>query len=117
MNRDGDSQDSGPLAFAPITSEAPGVEEGTGTGRRLVIGFVLCCAIAGVCWVVLPRFGVWVPVWLPLGAFVLIVVASIAASPDNPDADDGRPDAGCCKADEGRPICCSGPRPMRMFRK
>jgi hypothetical protein len=121
MDRESDTQETGPLTFAPIAAEPPTAEPGTGTGRRLVVGFVLCCVIAGVCWGVLPRFGVWVPVWLPLAGFGLIVFAAIVAGPER-DGDHGDgPGAGCCgdgqRADEGRPICCSGPRPMRVFRE
>ncbi len=99
-----------------LAFDAPAARErGTGVGRRLVVGFVLCSLVAGVCWGVLPRFGVWVPVWLPLGGFALIVAATVAASPDRDERDDGP--RGGCGNDDGRPICCSGPRPMRMFRK
>ncbi|MBX3316568.1 MAG: hypothetical protein KF902_06860 [Phycisphaeraceae bacterium] len=87
---------------------------GKGMGRRLVIAFVLSCMIAAGCWIVLPRFGVWVPVWVPLAGFVLIVIATVAASRPGDDRDDNDTGGGC---DEGRPICCSGPRPLRMFKE
>lgn len=109
--------DSGETDRSVLPFEAPTDESrGSGVGRRLVVGFVLCCVIAGVCWGVLPRFGVWVPGWLPLAGFVLIVVAAVVAGPDR-DGDQGRGGGpgGGCGVDEGRPICCSGPRLMRVF--
>jgi len=94
---------------------------GTGIGRRLVVSFVLSCLIAAGCWIVLPRFGVWVPIWVPLACFGLIAAAAVFAGHEDraPDSDHVGSGAsgGCCQPDEGRPICCSGPRPMRMFRK
>lgn len=93
-------------------------ERGMGIGRRLVVGFVLCCLIAAGCWVVLPRFGVWVPVWVPLACFAIIAGAAVFARNEGDvshDEEDG-PGGGCCGGDDGRPICCSGPRPMKMFK-
>ncbi|MBX3360900.1 MAG: hypothetical protein KF912_08600 [Phycisphaeraceae bacterium] len=96
------------LPFGVSCDEDPGV------GRRLVVGFVLCCVLVGICWVVLPRFGVWVPAWIPLAGFVLIVIATVAASRPRDDSDDINRGGGC---DDGRPICCSGPRPLKMFKE
>lgn len=91
-----------------------------GIGRRLVVSFVLSCMIAAGCWIVLPRFGVWVPIWMPLACFGLIAAAAVfAGHEDQAQTADGEAmggSGGCCKADEGRPICCSGPRPLRMFK-
>lgn len=96
------------------------VQKRTSLGRRLVVAFVLSCLIAAGCWIVLPRFGVWVPVWVPLACFGLIAAAAVFAGHEDraPDSDQVRPDAagGCCQPDEGRPICCSGPRPLKMFK-
>lgn len=114
LSRDRGANQDGPLT---LPFEAP-VDDtrGTGVGRRLVVGFVVCCVIAGVCWGVLPRFGVWVPAWLPLAGFVLIVVAAVVAGSER-EGNHGDGPGGGCGVDEGRPICCSGPRPMRVFRK
>lgn len=94
--------------------------EGSGIGRRIVVAFVLSCLIAAGCWIVLPRFGVWVPVWVPLACFGLIAAAAVFAGHEDEaqHADGGATGAGggCCKPDDGRPICCSGPRPLRMFK-
>lgn len=93
---------------------------GSGVGRRLVIGFVISCVLGGRCWGLLPRFGVWVPAWLPLGGFGLIMLASLIAGYENARDDEngsgGGGSGGRCGVDEGRPICCSGPRPMKMLR-
>lgn len=118
LSRNGGAQQDGPLT---LPFEAPEDDtRGTGVGRRLVVGFFVCCVIAGVCWGVLPRFGVWVPAWLPLAGFVLIVVAAVVAGPGRDGDHSDGPGGGCGdgqRADDGRPICCSGPRPMRVFRK
>lgn len=96
------------------------VQQGTSIGRRLVVAFVLLCLIAAACWIVLPRFGVWVPVWLPFAGFGLIAAAAVLASHENrsepTETNATSAGAGCCQADDGRPICCSGPRPLKMFK-
>lgn len=93
---------------------------GPSIARRLVIAFVASCILALVCWVVLPRFGVWLPPWIPLASFVVIMIATVlSARPDADELED--PDtqhasgSSCC--DDGRPVCCSGPRPLRIFRE
>ncbi len=92
----------------------------SGIGPRLVVAFVLSCLIAAGCWVVLPRFGVWVPVWVPLACFGLIAAAAVFAGHEDRDPESDQvgtgTGGGCCKADDGRPICCSGPRPLKMFK-
>lgn len=98
-------------------SEGP---QRAGIGRRLVVSFVLSCMIAAGCWIVLPRFGVWVPTWVPLACFGLIAAAAVFAGHEDraPDSEQVGSGAGgcCCQPDDGRPICCSGPRPLKMFK-
>lgn len=92
---------------------------GPSIARRLVIAFVASCLLALICWVVLPRFDVWLPPWIPLVSFVVIMAAAIiSARPDTTPDDAGGSDprgTSCC--DDGRPVCCSGPRPLRIFRE
>lgn len=45
--------------------------------RRLFIALLLIVAVSVGCWLVLPRYGVEVPVWMPLGGYVVIVLASV----------------------------------------
>lgn len=77
--------------------------------KRLVIAFVLVALLAVLCLVVLPRYNVHLPPTVPLLAFVVIVVGTLMSSYTPPRK---KPKCNC--DDEGRPICCSGPRPLRF---
>lgn len=67
------------------------------TLRRLFIAGLLSAAIAVVCWLVLPRAGVYVPWYVPVMAFAVIVVAALMrvaeiGGDDGDDEDDAPPD-------------------------
>lgn len=79
--------------------------------RRLVVAFVLVAVVAAVSYVVLPSRGIHLPPMLPLLGFLVILVGTLLGS-----AGDQRPPARPRVEDDGRPICCSGPRPLRAFR-
>ncbi|MCC6676826.1 MAG: hypothetical protein IT436_06760 [Phycisphaerales bacterium] len=60
--------------------------------RRLFIAFLLICAVGVVCWVVLPRYGVWAPPEIVILGYLLIVVSCVfvaAPKDDEEDEDDG----------------------------
>ncbi|RMH12962.1 MAG: hypothetical protein D6695_05360 [Planctomycetota bacterium] len=75
--------------------------------RRLIVAFLLVAVIAVLSFVILPQYGLHLPPMVPLLAFVVIVVGSLMSA-DHPPPRNRRD----CE-DEGRPICCSGPRPLR----
>lgn len=79
--------------------------------RRLVVAFVLVALIAVLCFVVLPEYGLHLPPMVPLLGFVVIVVGTLLGSEPGPR----KPKCAC--DDEGRPICCGGPRPLRFTRE
>jgi hypothetical protein len=56
---------------------------------RLVIAGVLCAAIAVLCWGVLPRFGAYVPAYVPGIAFAVILGAALLRGGDDESDDDG----------------------------
>lgn len=87
--------------------EGPG--ESSAILRRLVVAFVLVALLAILCLAVLPRYNVHLPPMVPLLAFVVIVAGALMSSYTPPRR---KPKCGC--EDEGRPICCSGPRPLRF---
>lgn len=90
--------------------------------QRVLIAFLASCALAAGCWLVLPRFGVYVPVWVPLAGFGLIAGAAVFAPSEEDEDDDHGPGSGDPDQDErcmeGRAVgCCAGPRPLKMFGK
>lgn len=87
--------------------EGPG--ESSAILKRLVVAFVLVALLAILCLVVLPRYNVHLPPMVPLLAFVVIVVGALMSSYTPP-----RKKVKCDCEEEGRPICCSGPRPLRF---
>ena len=59
--------------------------------RRLFVAFVLILVTALVCWLVLPKAGFYVPPWLPLAVFAIIVLSALF-SPEMGRADDEEAD-------------------------
>lgn len=117
MGRASDTEQPLTLPFADAPDVPTPGRGGSGVGRRLVAGFILCCVVASVCWGVLPRFGVWIPAWLPFGGFGVILLASLFAGFEGRDNNnEGSMASGPrCGADDGRSLCCSGPRPLKLF--
>ncbi len=104
----------------PEPGDAPPQVEGRKLLLRLVIAFVICVILAAVCFVVLPANGVDIPGWIPLVAMALIAVAALTTAKAEGQLPTTKPGCsdGPCGCDDGRPVgCCSGPRPLRMFRE
>jgi len=77
--------------------------------KRLLLALVLVLVLAAVCFVVLPLYGMNLPIIMPLLAFAAIFLGSVLTTP--PPKPRPRP------TDDGRAIgCCPGPRPLRSFR-
>ena len=97
---------------APEADEAV-AEQARGSLRRLAVAMGLAIMIAFLCWVLAPRWGVHLPMVVPLMGFVAIAVGTIMA------AAEAAPKAKPRQEAPGRPMCCSGPRPvgerMRMM--
>jgi len=92
-------------------------EAGARLARRIFVAGLAIAAIAALCWVVLPMFGMVLPPMVPLLLFGVIAFAAITASPEAKPRRGARATGDCCSPDdEGRPICCSGPRPPRLFK-
>jgi hypothetical protein len=53
--------------------------------RRLFIAFLCSVALALVCALVFPRFGIPAPWWLPLLAFALMAAAAVLTGIETPD--------------------------------
>jgi hypothetical protein len=83
------------------------LEQARGSLRRLAVALGLAIVLAFLCWVLAPRWGVHLPMIVPLMGFVAIAVGTIMA------AAEARP-KGKSQCDEtpGRPMCCAGPRPV-----
>lgn len=77
--------------------------------RRLVVAFALLALMVLLSYVVLPEFGLHLPPLIPPLAFVVIVIGSLLSA-------DAPPKPRCECDEEGRPICCGGPRPPRFTR-
>jgi hypothetical protein len=106
----------------PEPGELPPQVEGRRLIVRLLVAFCLCVALAAICFVVLPANGVDIPAWIPLAAMGIIAIAALTTAqaegqlPTTPKRGE-QPGAGCGCGD-GRAVgCCSGPRPLRMFRE
>ncbi len=86
--------------------------------RRLVVAFVLTIGLMASFVVLVAELDVHVPPIVFLLSFAAIAVGTLLTL--LPTAKPGRkPEApcGCADDEDGRPIgCCSGPRPLRMFR-
>jgi len=92
-------------------------EEGARVARRLLVAGIAIAGIAVLCWVVLPQFGLVFPPFVPLMLFGVIVFATIVGGNESRPKRARTDDTECCESnDEGRPICCSGPRPPRIFK-
>lgn len=83
------------------------------TARRLFVAFVLSAFVAVLSFVVLPKWGVYLPPMVPVLGFIVILLGTVLGSRE----DGAARKPACGVDDEGRPICCSGPRPLRTFRE
>ena len=85
-------------------------EQARGSIRRLAVALGLSLVLAFLCFVLAPRWGVYLPMIVPLMGFGAIALGTIMAAaearPKTPEQADDEADA------PGRPICCSGPRPI-----
>ncbi len=79
--------------------------EGRRIARRLAIAFILIMVTGGVCWVVLPRFGMVLPAPAVLMIFAVMAFASLAPLFES------RPKP-TRELDDARPIRCGGVRPV-----
>jgi hypothetical protein len=92
--------------------------EGTLTARRLMVAFALSALLAVFSFVLLPKWGVYLPPMIPALGFIVILVGSILGSREDKRDDEQVVEKDACGCDdEGRPICCSGPRPLQSFRE
>ncbi len=87
--------------------------------RRLVVAFFLTIVLMAAFVVLVAELNVHVPPIVFLLSFVAIAVGTLLTL--LPGAARSKAEAGascgCAADDEGRPVgCCSGPRPLRMFR-
>src|SRR5438876_6372464 len=57
--------------------ETPRAPEDGGLWVRLVVAFMICAALAWLCYRVLPRAGVDVPWWVPVLCFVVILITTL----------------------------------------
>ena len=80
--------------------------EGIRVAKRLAMAFILIMVTGAACWVVLPRFGMVLPVPAVLMIFGVMAFASLAPLFENR----AKPEAP--KEEIGRPIKCGGPRPI-----
>jgi hypothetical protein len=88
--------------------------EGSAITRRIMVAFVLSVFLAVLSFVLLPKWGVHLPPMIPVLGFIVILVGTILGSHE---AEQTRRQRKACECeDDGRPMCCGGPRPMRMFR-
>lgn len=93
--------------------------------RRLVVAFVLIVVSAALFWGVLPHYGVALPAYVPILAFVAILIGSIMSSIPERRLEQEETlnqlrnsSCGCAPDEDGVPIgCCQGPRPLQMFKK
>ncbi len=97
-------------ARARLAAAEERAADGGGLLRRLVVSFVLLAAVAVVCFVVLPSRGIHVPPMIPLLGFVVIVVGTVLGSGEPVVKRKPRR-----AEDDGRPLGCCGPRPLRAF--
>ncbi len=88
--------------------------EGTGTTRRVMVAFILSVFLAVLSFVLLPKWGVYLPPMIPVLGFIVILVGTIMGSYEAEQT--RKKQRACACDDEGRPMCCGGPRPMRAFR-
>lgn len=45
--------------------------------QRLVIALALIVALSVACWLILPRYGFDVPIWLPFAGYFIILLACV----------------------------------------
>jgi len=89
-------------------------KEGTRLARRLMVAFSLSALLAAMSFVFLPKWGVHLPPMIPILGFIVILVGVVLGSHEDAQT---RKKKACVCDDEGRPICCGGPRPLRSFRE
>ncbi len=88
-------------------------EQSRRLARRLVVAFVLVLVTAVVFFLIVPRFGVHLPLFVPLLCFAVIALGSVLAHTGDAPPDLRKP----TREDDGFSVgCCPGPRPPRMFR-
>ncbi len=56
--------------------------------RRLFVGFVLCSIAALACWLFLPRLGIHAPWFVPLLAYVPMVIAILLMPAEEEDEEE-----------------------------
>ena len=82
--------------------------------RRLIIAFVLMVGLSVGMLVLVAELNLRIPPMMFLLSFLAIAAGTITTlmtgrdKPAKSKAD--------CACDDGRPVCCSGPRPLRAFR-
>lgn len=109
--------------------------DGVRLARRLFVAAILIAITAIVCWVILPQYGMTLPVMVPPLVFVAIFLGAVLThAEEHAERDDEMdlqedPSTGlaptsnaigqaCQTPDgDGRPITCGGPRPPRFLRK
>lgn len=55
--------------------------------RRLLLAFLLICAVGVVCWVILPRYGVWAPPEIVFIGYLVILASCLLAAKSKDDGD------------------------------
>ena len=63
--------------------------------KRLSIALVLSILIGFGCYVILPRYGVTLPPWVPVLAFAFMFVASVAVELERDSEDDDEEQDAC----------------------
>jgi hypothetical protein len=65
----------------PDTNDGPARDQGSGEHQslwvRLFVAFVVCGAVAWVCYRILPSVGIDVPWWIPLLGFLIITLGAV----------------------------------------
>lgn len=90
-------------------------EQGRRLARRLIVAFVLVVLLAVVFFIIVPKMGVHLPMFVPVLCFATIVLGALLAhagdAPESRQARKRDDDCGCAVG------CCPGPRPLKMFRE
>lgn len=60
--------------------------------RRLFIAFLLICLVGVICWVVLPRYGLYAPPEVVFTGYLLILLSSALSGIDGGKDDEQDPD-------------------------
>jgi hypothetical protein len=102
--------EAGPCVPPSVAPEEQAREQARGSLRRLAVALGLSVVLAFLCFVLAPRWGVHLPVIVPLMAFGAIALGTIMAAAEARPKQ--KPEAEEDPADPGRPMCCGGPRPV-----